>query len=252
MFTQHTVTVVTAATGHPNLPRCIRSVQEQTYAHVDHLIVIDGLDRQAKVQKILSELPPPPPTQRMMTLPQPTGLDNWCGHRIYAAASFLINTEFVCFLDEDNWFELEHLKSLIGAIRAANAKWAFSLRRIVNEMGDFVTLDECENLGNLHPTFRSEKCFHVDVNCFMLRRVVAAMIAPAFYRPGGVPGQLEADTTICQILLRQFPNPATNRQHTVNYLVGNRPNSVKASFFLRGNEIMRQRYPDGMPWKTQS
>jgi hypothetical protein len=33
--------------------------------------------------------------------------------------------------------------------------------------------------------------------------------------------------------------------------VGNRSDSVQAGFFLHGNEVMRQKYPNGLPWEAK-
>jgi hypothetical protein len=249
MFTTDTVTIVTAATGHRDLSKCLGSVQRQTYPHVHHCVVVDGAEHAGKVHDAIAKRSESKRPLDAFCLPQPTGKQKWNGHRIYAAMSYLVNTEFISFLDEDNWLEPDHVESLISAIRSTNSQWAFSLRNIVDGEGNFVTRDECESLGNLHHVFFNKDHFHIDANCYMLKREIAVQLSQAWYRPTRPPaGQLEPDTLLCRLLLQNCPQVCSNRRHTVNYAIGNRSDSVRAEFFLRGNEAMHQAYPTGLPW----
>ena len=250
MFTRDTITVVTGATGHRSLSRCLASVQRQTYPNVRHWVVIDGPEHEGRVRSAIANLDDSPRPIDLMCMPQPTGKDRWCGHRIYAAASYLVNSEFIAFLDEDNWLEPDHLQSLLRAIRSTESLWAFSLRNIVDQAGGFITRDECECLGSLHHVFFNKDHFHIDTNCYLLNREIAVQFSSAWYRPTRPPdGQLEADTYLCRLLLQHYPPGCSNCLHTINYAVGNRPDSVRAEFFLRGNQAMRQAYPAGLPWE---
>jgi hypothetical protein len=248
MFTSNSVTIITAATGHPNLVKCLRSVQKQTWSHVEHLVVTDGPEHAEKVQKAVVAAAAATKPLHLLALPFATGKERWNGHRIYAAGSFLCNTEFVCFLDEDNWLDPDHAESLIAAASDAGSHWAFALRKIVDLQGNFITLDECESLGNLHPIFQHDQIHHIDANCYLMRRELAVLCASNWYVATRTPKKLEPDTAICRFLFQNFPKGASNRRHTVNYTVGNRPDSAQEKFFLKGNEVMRQRYPNGMPW----
>jgi hypothetical protein len=53
---------------------------------------------------------------KILTLPWNIGANKWNGHRIFAAFGFLINEDYVLFLDDDNWFEEDHVSSLINCI----------------------------------------------------------------------------------------------------------------------------------------
>ena len=245
MFTTDTVTVITAATGHRHLGRCVESVRRQTFPGVRHWLVADGPAREPAVRAAAGAGP------RVVTLPEPTGLRRWNGHRIYAAASLLANAEFVCFLDEDNWFDADHVATLVAAVRRTpGARWAFALRRIVDADGRPVCLDQCESLGTLHGPWADPADVHVDANCYLIARELAAEIAPAWYgptRPGD--GRPEPDRAVARLLIGRAGPLATNRRHTVNYTVGNRPDSVPAAFFLHGNRVLQERYPAGLPWE---
>jgi glycosyltransferase involved in cell wall biosynthesis len=252
MFTQNTVTVVTAATGHHNLVKCLASVQQQTYGPVEHFVVIDGPERETSVREAMSKLGQPARPVHVIGLPYATGRENWCGHRIYGATAFLVNSEFIAFLDEDNWFEPDHVESLVSAVRATQSQWAFSLRNIVDADGQFIAPDNCESLGNLHHVYHTPAEVLIDTNCYLLPREVAARFAYAWYRPNPTPAdELEADRLLCRALLQHCPRACSNRRHTVNYLLGTRPGGLRGDFFLRGNQLMQARYPQGLPWEPK-
>jgi glycosyltransferase involved in cell wall biosynthesis len=251
LFTRDSVTVVTATTGHRFLSRCLKSIQEQTFGPLQHFVVSDGIEHREKVERAAATLPSVRGTLCVLSLPYPTGKEGWCGHRIYAAISLLCNTEFVCFLDDDNWFEPDHIVSLISGIRANDSAWAFSLRQIFDSEGNFVAPDNCESLGNLHPVFTDDSDRLIDTNCYLLRREVAVACAPLWYRSAVPTAGLPADRTVTQFLLKEFPRLYCSRRHTVNYTTGSNPTSVLPVYFLQGNRLMQQRYPNGLPWEVR-
>jgi glycosyltransferase involved in cell wall biosynthesis len=251
MFTQDSVTVITATTGHRFLGRCLESVQQQTFPRREHFVVSDGIEHRPKVDQALAALSSLRCNINALSLPYPTGKERWNGHRIYAAFSLLCNSEFVCFLDDDNWFEPDHLASLVAGIRADNAMWGFSLRRVFDGDGNFVALDNCESLGNLHSVFGNDFDRLIDTNCYLLRREVAVACAPVWYRPVGPTVDLAADRVLTHFLLNQFPRIHCTRRYTVNYTAGTSPISVKPDYFVLGNRQMQQRYPDGLPWEVR-
>jgi hypothetical protein len=51
--------------------------------------------------------------------------------------------------------------------------------------------------------------------------------------------------------MEHFPNCLSTGRYTVNYAVGNTEESAQVDFFEHGNQIMRSKYPDGLPWKWQ-
>src|SRR5579864_8829985 len=98
-----TVTVITATTGHPRLRRCIESVQNQRYARIEHLVVIDGPEWFDRADETLADMAAD--SLKVLRLPDPTGKNTWYGHRIYGAMPFLVLSDYVCWLDDDNWFD---------------------------------------------------------------------------------------------------------------------------------------------------
>jgi glycosyltransferase involved in cell wall biosynthesis len=251
LFSKDTVTVITATIGHRFLGRCAESVQRQTYPHVEHYVVADGIEHHEKMVRGLDAFRGARKKLVATVLPYATGKEGWCGHRIYAAFSMLCNTEFVCFLDDDNWFEPDHIESLVNAMRATNAAWGFSLRRIMDAGANFLALDQCESLGNLHPVFDNPIDWHVDTNCYLLRRETAVAVAPVWYRPiAGAINHVTADRMVVRYLMQSFPAICSSRKYSVNYTADAKSTSVNPKFFLDGNRIMRERYPNGLPWET--
>ncbi len=245
-----TVCVITGATGHPNLKKCIESVQEQTYALVKHLVVVDGSEFNKRVDACIASLD----DQRgidVILLPYTTGKNRWHGHRIYGAMPSIAMADYVCWLDEDNWFDPEHIESLISSVQSSQTVWSFALRRIVRQSGEFIALDLCESLGNLHPTFLSPGDFHIDTSCYLLRCDTAIQLAGVWNRTARSKEAIGPDRLLCRVLMEQFPTGRSTGRFTVNYSVGNTPLSVTADFFAHGNQIMRTKYPDGLPFSYQ-
>ncbi|HTQ09320.1 MAG TPA: glycosyltransferase [Fimbriimonadaceae bacterium] len=243
-----TVTVITATIGHPQLKRCIESVRDQRYARIEHLVVVDGPEWYDRADEVLAQADHD--RLQVLRLPHATGKNTWNGHRIYGSMPFLVLSDYVCWLDDDNWFDEDHVESLIRTIMSGDAAWSFSLRKIVDEAGQLLMLDQCESLGNLHPTFIMPTDFLVDANCYMVRRDVAIAASWAWnrvMRPADGPGP---DRLLCHVLMQRFPNAPATKRYTLNYTVANTPTSVGPSFFAAGNAAMKQRYPAGLPWET--
>lgn len=244
------VCVITGATGHPNLAKCIRSVQAQTAADVEHLVVIDGSERAAAVNVALAALSS---RERLKTieLPHATGKNGWGGHRINGAMPAIAMSEYVCWLDEDNWIDPDHVTTLMASAAETQAGWSFALRNLVNSAGEFIARDDCESLGNLHATWIDPSTHHVDTNCYLLHRDLAIRTSSIWNRPGRHTGQprMGPDRMLCNVLLKLAPTVKSTRRHTVHYAVGSQPGSVPLKFFLDGNADMRKRFPDGLPWE---
>jgi hypothetical protein len=86
--------------------------------------------------------------------------------------------DFFCYLDQDNWFDTNHVASLLEVIRSGFT-WAFSFRKIVDREGNFICNDDCESLGKWS-TFLGPRDYHIDTNCYLLPRMIAVPQA----RPG--------------------------------------------------------------------
>lgn len=240
------VAIITPTVGTKHLEKNLSSVSNQTYDKVKHYVVIDGPHYKKAAESILDNYN----DKCVLQLPENTGSDNYNGHRIYGSVPFLVNADYVIFLDEDNWIEPNHVESLVNLGRYYD--WVFSLRKIVNQDGEYVCNDDCESLGQW-PTVLHEREYFVDVGCYFLPTKMAIQTSSIWYRRARHPQeQPEVDRLLMQVLLQNKTAYMSTGEYTLNYRVGNRPDSVKADFFLQGNKIMEQRYPEGFPWRNKS
>ena len=237
------VTIITPTTGSNYLDINLNSVSKQTYDNIEHLVVVDGPNYWDKANNVLNNYE----DKTVMYLQENTGADQYNGHRIYGAMPYLVNSDYVIFLDEDNYIEPTHIESLVKV--AENNDWAFSLRQIVDKEGKYICNDDCENLGKW-PTCLSEKELFVDVGAYFLPTKIAVQVSPIWYRRARHPDeQPEVDRLLMQVLLDYGFSYDTNGEYTLNYRVGNRTDSVQADFFLWGNSKMQQKYNGNFPWR---
>jgi hypothetical protein len=244
---RYLVTIITPTLGLPVLARALQSVQQQDYPWLEHYVVGDGPEATDRVASLLPSTPLHP--LRLLTLPVNVGGGGYCGHRAYAAVPYLVEGRYICFLDEDNWFEPNHVSSLMARITREGLAWAYSLRNIVDRDGRFLMRDDCQSLGR-YPTWNNANIHLVDTNCYMLRRDVAISTSQTWYRRYGDGSN--PDFTLCSRLSKEAPHYAGNGLYTVNYRLGSTTLTANADFFRRGNAVMQQRFPDGFPWLATS
>jgi glycosyltransferase involved in cell wall biosynthesis len=240
------VTVITPTTGSDQLTDALNSVDKQTYTNIQHLVVIDGVNKYGDKAKKLIE---GASRSTIVELPYNTGYDNYNGHRIYGAMSYIAQGDFVCFLDQDNWFESNHIESLVNVILDGN-QWAYSLRKIVSQEGEYICNDDCESLGKWASVLNDQ---FVDVNCYMIPKMAAIAFSPYWYRRARHPQeQPEVDRILSVFMMQNFTKFDTNGDYTVNYRVASRKDSVQDSFFLRGNEMMQNKMKGEYPWRKKT
>ena len=230
------VAIVTPTIGSEHLVRCVDSVDKQTYSDLTHYVFIDGeqselsvidkIEGATKVKKIVLE--------------ENVG-KGWYGHRVYSACSFLVNADVICYLDEDNWYEPNHVEKLVDKIKQGN-DWAYSLRKIYDKDGNFLCNDDCESLGKW-PVYFNGEVFHIDTSSFAIRRDIAVRIGHAWY------GQWGADRQFFSALKNHFPKFDCSNDYTMCYRLDGNPNSVTQEFFDKGNAASSEKYPTGFPWK---
>lgn len=234
-----TVAIVTGATGSGLLRDNVLSVRAQTVP-VQHWIVVDGADREHAVRKLLGKLPAnaaPTYSQHIVVLPQNTGGSGYLCHRINGALPWLVSTAYVAYLDEDNAIEPTHVADLLSSM-PVGARWAHSLRTIMDSSGKIQCPDSCESLGGISHTVLDITDHHIDTNCYLLERELAVQISPLWNVKARQPGVVEADRQVCRMLLEREPVHGVSRQHSVRYRVDGRADSVGAQFFSTGNATL--------------
>lgn len=227
---RYQVAVITPTVGTRHLRQAVASVATQTYPLVRHLVVVDGAAHRARVEAALSEAGGKPAD--VVVLPETIGGGGFNGHRVYGAAPYLVDARFVAFLDEDNWFDPDHLEAMMSRITATGSTWGFTLRRIVDEDGKFLMDDACESLGPV-PTWLDKTVNLVDANCYVLRRDVALETSLVWYRRA--PDETSPDIELCRRLLVDRPRFVATGRPTVNYRLHGPRAAARADFFRRGN-----------------
>jgi glycosyltransferase involved in cell wall biosynthesis len=232
------VAVVTPTIGSDTLSQCLESIQNQKYENLTHYVFLDGEEHYEKISPVLYEKSGKR-TIKTVQLEENVG-KGWYGHRVYAACSFLVNADAICYLDEDNWFEPNHVEKLVEVLNEGN-DWAYSLRKIYNKEGEFLCEDNCESLGRW-PVYFNDKVFHIDTSSFIVRRDVATRIGQSWY------GQWGADRQFFNAIKQFFPKYNCSNQYSLCYRLDGNPNSVNHEFFEKGNVISNQKYEGKFPW----
>jgi glycosyltransferase involved in cell wall biosynthesis len=224
------IMVITPTTGKDTINRAMESVTNQTIP-TEHLIVEDGKLTNMHIFET--------GMRKVMVLPENVGGNGWYGHRVYAAMPLMVNADYILFLDEDNWFEPNHVETMINKIKSKDLMWAYSLRRICDESGQYVCDDDCESLGRYPAVYDSTLNF-VDTNCYCFRREFLVTVAHSFY------GQWGADRPFYKSASTALPAFGCTGEATVNYRAPER----LLEMFRGGNKIMKQAYKI-LPWRMK-
>jgi glycosyltransferase involved in cell wall biosynthesis len=243
------VAVITPTTGKSSLSRAMRSVANQTFKNVHHYIVVDGPDFFEKAFESMECAPDSDTNFSIHVSPCNTGAGGFYGHRIYAAYPHLLNEDYIAFLDDDNWFEPNHIESLVTTIQKDNLAWAHSLRKVWINSENFLADDKCESIGRWPIWFTQEnsaKDWLVDTSSFCFRRSFLIHVCQLWHSGWG------GDRRFFKIIK---DNPGakydTTGIHTMNYIL---PDMNKAyggdlDFFHRGNKEVQKFYGGKYPWE---
>jgi len=251
---EYSCVIITPTIGRASLARCMASVSQQTYKHITHLIIIDGADREAAVRDCISSMPHMQRNIKLVTLPDETGCGMYNGYRICAGFSYLVNEDIVFFLDDDNWFDPQHVDRCLSALDRHETEWAYSLRRICYNDGTFMIDDDSDSLGfwrrdaayqgpsnklrHDFALFYSIYPFLIDTNCFAFRREL--LVRTSFHL-------LDGDCAFTSHLVKSAAGACTGSR-TVNYRVRKQLERQLFTYFRRGRVSMMKRYNGALPW----
>ena len=238
---QKSVTVITPTIGSPKLLDAIESVKNQTYP-CKHLLVVDGSEHMGSVtSKVQGDV-------WICVTPENTGKvgdQSFYGHRIYAAYPHLINSDYILFLDEDNWYEPDHVESLINTIEAKNLDFAYSLRKIFDPNKKYLLDDNCESLGKweifLSRHSNHGKQYLIDTSSFCFTRKFIQATCHIWHHGWG--GDRRYFYSV-----RDSVKYDTNGKHTLCYRLDGNPGSVTKEFFVEGNKTQEAYYGGKFPW----
>ena len=230
------IAVVTSTQGRSTITKAIQSVKDQT-RKATHYVFIHGAEYSDKTIPHLAD------DTVAVHLPRANGGGGYGMAPVFALAPFAISEDIICYLDDDNWYEPDHVEKLVKRIEEGN-DWAYSLRKIYDKNGNYLCEDNCESLGKW-PAYFNNEVFHIDTSSFAVRRDVAVRIGHAWY------GQWGADRQFFGALKHHFPKFACTNAHTMCYRLDGNPNSVSKEFFDQGNEVQLKKYNNEFPWKKQ-
>lgn len=241
------LTVITPTTGMHTLAQAIKSVSTQD---AEHLIVVDGVQHAEKTIKIVEANGHP--KLRVIIIPENTGNPPrhfgkdynglFYGHRIYASMANVVNTDYVMFLDEDNWYESNHIETMMKMINQYNLDWGYSLRKVVDANGNFICEDNCDSLG-VYPNYKHVPL--VDMNCYCFKTEFLLGIASIFQVPS-----YNCDRALFKKAVaasEDYHKFGGTGKYTVNYRV---TKEGQVDWFLKGNLKMHEIYKL-FPWVTE-
>jgi glycosyltransferase involved in cell wall biosynthesis len=226
--------ILIPTTGAAAVRQAIESCLAQNYGDLQILAVVDGsqhADAFTRQTLGLSD-----PRLQSVILPENVGADDYYGHRIYGGFSHLVNAHYLLFLDQDNFFDPDHVASQVATIEKGDLDWSYSLRKVCDRDGVFVAEDNSESLGTW-PSLGGYRL--IDTNCYCLKLQTAIGIAAAWF------GNWGQDRRVTEALIGNYPKYACTGGYTVNYRL--REESAQA-FFIKGGERMRRNYPGPFPW----
>ena len=240
LIIEKSVVVITPTIGSKKLQDAALSVQNQTYSNLKHLIVVDGTEY---FNNAVENIPFGKDSDiQILPLPYNTGANGFYGHRIYAGIPHLLNADYIFFLDEDNWYEPDHVSSLVEVLDRGN-DFAYSFRKIFNPDKSYVADDNCEALGEWPIYFtHNDPQYLIDTSSFAFKREFLEKTCHLWHSGWG------GDRRYFYSVLPMNPNFDTNHKHTLCYRLDGNPGSVGADFFIKGNAEQLKHYNGELPW----
>jgi len=233
-----TAAVVTVTTGKrmEELKNCAQSIANQTYP-VEHYILCDGDYHQYEMINSYFT------NANVCYWAKPIGGNGYAGQRWLAAAPQLITEDVTFFCNDDDWFDPDHVKSIMDKIDEGY-DWAYSLRSVYDKDGQFLFDDNCEALGELHDTWNIPGHRFVDWCMWGMKTDYLKQLAILLNRPDPT-----VDRQFYQAATRIVPNFTSTNKHTFNFRLGGSC-GVQPEFFIEGNKRILEKFNNKLPWIT--
>lgn len=224
---QPSVAVITSTIGRAELERAILSVQAQTYP-CKHYVFVDGEQFAEQAKMILAKYPNVIATY----LPMNTGAGGWTNSSINAIAPFLIKEEVICYLDDDNWYDPNHVEIGVKTLLDTGADYAYALRKFYDDKENYVSEDVTESIGeyenkagdklsylvesgdtSFKMTWGFAKKQHIDTNCYVMTHKTAKEMAINWHSGSA------NDTNVYAALIQAGLVGKCTKHFTVNYVL---------------------------------
>lgn len=253
------ILVVTPTLGSPELVDALISVRAQTFSElrdleIMHVVLVDGAEYQYEVMNALtvahdSYKPEVSVDTRMVVWPFNTGGHGFYGHKLYAAASMLVtpDIDWVLFLDQDNWYEPNHIESVVLKASREDLDYSFSLRKFYTYGAKFYADDNCGSLGPWTAWEEERGGRHlVDTGCYCFKGSFISKWGHIWNMGWG------ADMAFFE-LTKATARYATTGERTFCYRLG-APWAEKyeeeMNFINTWNAYSKQRYDGRYPWEA--
>ena len=227
------VAVVTSTRGRKTITKANDSITGQTYP-ATHYVFAHGQDCWDDVTENMKGR-----DAQIVYLPRANGGGGYGMAPVFAMAGYCVTEDVVMFLDDDNWYEPDHVESLVSMIKEHDLGWAYSLRKIVDHNGDLICDDNCESLG-CQPNATGH--YLVDNSCYAVRTDVLRRHGHAWYVP------IVSDRSFQAELMKARIKCGTTGKHSVNYRLSlDGTGGMSKETFIGNNNFMSQRFTD-YPW----
>jgi glycosyltransferase involved in cell wall biosynthesis len=233
------VAVVTSTIGRPVLEETIHSVITQT-RQARHYVFVHGKEFWEKSKVILDKYP----LVEAIYLPNNNGGYGYGMAPVYAMAGFVVSEDVICYLDDDNFYEPDHIERSVDFMEQRNLEWVFALRNIVDSEGKFLIQDNCDSIG-YYPN--SDNNNLVDNSCMVVKTKHARQLGAYWYV------QIVSDKNFLAGLLVNKLTGGTTGKHTVNYrLSKDGSGCITHDSIIRCNKEMEEKYHGDLPWLKES
>lgn len=206
-MTNPLITIITPTTGkQESLSRLIESIniQDVSWSHI--LLWDDKRDSDIKPHSIIS--PRPDCTRYSIVIPGSFILGSAAGSALRAVGMIAANTPYVTFADSDVWYEKDHLKLLLHAIK--DKEWSYTVRRIWANEEEYLGEDRFESIGD-----DSKLSYKLVDNSSLLVTRKFASSAACLYRE---TEEYNDDRLMFAFLKKYAGNPGKTNVATVNQI----------------------------------
>ena len=169
--------IITSSIGNAHFKETLESVQNLNYFNYKHYVVVSGkkyshnVRKQVDLFKNKNEI-------ILIDLPDNKEANDFMRYRIYSALPYLIDTDYVVYLDDGNTLEPNFLDVMLNNIITKKTDFVYCMRNIIDKDGNFVCKDKCESLGDKE---NIEKTNLIDTNCYLMTRKLALKISYQWY-----------------------------------------------------------------------
>lgn len=237
------VAVVMTTIGRPTILEAIRSIYQQV--GIERIQLLIGVDVPNSDFAGIDELFREAPSHVSIGFFYPgysTSVRHGGIHKAFDGGamrtmlSYLANARYLAYLDDDNWYAPNHLRSMLDCI--PNHPWCFSLRWFVDpDSRQPICLDYWESIGPGKGIFNERWGGWTDPNTIMIDKMLCEDVLRWWSIPlQGDQSNLTADRHIFH-WLNQSGLPGETNQATVFYVA--QPHQVVQSRKLNGSGLTK-------------